>query len=165
MKYILYVIFILLGVISRLIPHAPNFTPILAIALMSGLYIKKKFIVLLPISIMLVSDLIIGSHATVFWVYLSLILISLIGQVIKNNTSNILLYSILSSVLFFIITNFGVWSFGGYGYTFAGLIMSYTMAIPFFNNTLFSTFIFSLGIYTANYIIGFYSVKYQISNL
>ena len=165
MKYILYVIFILLGVISRLIPHAPNFTPILAIALMSGLYIKKKFIVVLPISIMLVSDLIIGSHATVFWVYLSLILISLIGQVIKNNISNIVLYSILSSVLFFIITNFGVWSLGGYGYTFAGLIMSYTMAIPFFNNTLLSTFIFSLGIYTANYIIGFYSVKYQISNL
>jgi hypothetical protein len=165
MKYILYVILIVLGVISRVIPHAPNFTPILAIALMSGLYIKKKFIVVLPISIMLVSDLIIGSHATVFWVYLSLILISLIGQVIKNNISNIVLHSILSSVLFFIITNFGVWSLGGYGYTFAGLIMSYTMAIPFFNNTLLSTFIFSLGIYTANYIIGFYSVKYQISNL
>ena len=70
MKYILYVILIVLGVISRVIPHAPNFTPILAIALMSGLYIKKKFIVVLPISIMLVSDLIIGSHATVFWVYL-----------------------------------------------------------------------------------------------
>ena len=165
MKYILYVILILLGVISRLIPHAPNFTPILAIALMSGLYIKKKFIVMLPISIMLVSDLIIGSHATVFWVYLSLILISLIGQVIKNNTSNILLYSILSSVLFFIITNFGVWSLGGYGYTFSGLIMSYTMAIPFFNNTLLSTFIFSVGIYTVHYIMRFYSVKYQISNL
>ena len=165
MKYILYVILIVLGVISRVIPHAPNFTPILAIALMSGLYIKKKIIVVLPISIMLVSDLIIGSHATVFWVYLSLILISLIGQVIKNNLSNIVVYSILSSILFFIITNFGVWSLGGYGYTFAGLIMSYTMAIPFFNNTLLSTFIFSMGIYTANYIIGFYSVKYQISNL
>ena len=165
MKYILIAIFLALGIVSRLIPHAPNFTPILAISLMSGIYLKKRYIVLLPISIMLFSDLIIGSHSTVFWVYISLISISIIGQMIRNNISNVVIHSILSSILFFIVTNFGVWSLGGYGYTFQGLLMCYTMAIPFFNNTLFSTFIFSIGIYMAHYIIEFYSVKYQLSNL
>ena len=49
----------------------------------------------------------------------------------------------MGAIIFFILTNFGVWSMGSYGYTFNGLIMCYTLAIPFFTYSLISTFIFS----------------------
>ena len=98
MNYVLCALFIILGVVSRLITHVPNFTPILSIALMSGLYIKNRFIVLIPISIMLVSDLFIGSHIIAPWVYFSILIICMMGYLIKNNISNIFFYSIYISL-------------------------------------------------------------------
>ena len=161
MKYLFYIFLVLLGVLFRIIPHAPNFTPMLTIALMSGLYMKNKFSILLPISIMLLSDIFIGSHITAIWVYFSLMMIFIIGYLIKNSLSNIFLYSILSSVLFFIISNFGVWFSGGYSYSLEGLIICYTMAIPFFKNTLISTVLFSMLFYSLHYFIGVFHLKYQ----
>ena len=51
--------------------------------------------------------------------------------------------ALIGSLVFFLITNFGVWSLGTYGYTINGLILCYTLAIPFFSYSLISTFIFS----------------------
>jgi len=147
MNYVLCALLVLLGVVSRIIAHIPNFTPILSIALMSSLYIKNRLIILIPISIMLISDLFIGSHITAPWIYFSILVICLIGYFVKNNIHNIFLYSIVSSILFFIISNFGVWFSGGYTYSLEGLILCYTMAIPFFKNTLISTILFSTLIY------------------
>ena len=147
MNYILCVLLVLLGIASRFIAHIPNFTPILSIALMSGIYIKNRLVILIPISIMLISDLFIGSHIIAPWVYSSILIICLIGYFVKNNISNVLLYSVISSVSFFIISNFGVWFSGGYTYSLEGLILCYTMAIPFFKNTLISTVLFSSLIY------------------
>ena len=161
MKYLFYIFLVLIGVLFRIIPHAPNFTPMLTIALMSGLYMKNKFSVLLPISIMLLSDIFIGSHITAVWVYFSLMSICLIGYLIKNSFSNIFLYSILSSILFFIVSNFGVWFSGGYSYSLEGLIICYTMAIPFFKNTLISTVLFSMLFYSLHYFLGLSQLKYQ----
>ena len=161
MMYLLCVFFILIGVLFRVIPHAPNFTPMLTIALMSGLYVKNRFSILIPISIMLISDLFIGSHITVLWVYLSLLIICLIGRLIKDTALNILLFSILSATLFFIVTNFGVWISGGYSYSFKGLMICYTMAIPFFKNTLISTVLFSAVFYSLYYFLDSALLKHQ----
>ena len=68
MKYLFCIVLILAGVLFRMVPHAPNFTPMLTIALMSGLYFKNIFSILLPIGIMLISDLFIGSHAILPWI-------------------------------------------------------------------------------------------------
>ena len=161
MIYLLCMFFIFVGVLFRIIPHAPNFTPMLTIALMSGMYVKNKFSILLPILIMLISDLFIGSHITALWVYFSFAIICMIGYLIKNTALNILLSSILSSVIFFVVTNFGVWISGGYSYSFDGLITCYIMAIPFFKNTLISTLLFSAIFYSLYYFLDFYLLKHQ----
>ena len=84
MTYLFCVFLVLVGILFRLVPHAPNFTPMLTIALMSGLYVKNRFSILIPIMVMLLSDLFIGSHITVPWVYGSILMIFLIGRLIKN---------------------------------------------------------------------------------
>tara|TARA_Y100001970_G_scaffold185591_1_gene225724 strand:- start:15477 stop:15974 length:498 start_codon:yes stop_codon:yes gene_type:complete len=138
---------IVIGVVSRFIDHAPNFTPILSIAIMSSLYIKNRFIVLVPLSIMLLSDLYIGNHIIAPWVYSSILVICVISFFAKNNIKNVLSYSLIGSIIFFIVTNFGVWISGGYSYSLEGLLSCYIAAIPFFRNTLISTFLFSLSIF------------------
>jgi len=147
MNYVLCALLVVLGVVSRFIDHAPNFTPILSIAIMSSMYIKNRWVFLIPISIMFISDLFIGSHIMAPWIYFSILIICLLAYSAKNNISNIFLYSIVGSIIFFIISNFGVWLSGGYTHSLEGLILCYTMAIPFFKNTLMSTSLFSVLIF------------------
>ena len=132
------VLLILFAAFSRLMPHPANFTPVAAIALFSGTYINKKYMFFVPIAAMLISDMIIGFHSTMIWVYGSFILIALIGLWLRShkNIAGIIGTALASSIIFFIITNFGMWTTGYYGYTFGGLIECYTMAIPFFRNSL-----------------------------
>ncbi|PIY71128.1 hypothetical protein COY88_01915, partial [Candidatus Roizmanbacteria bacterium CG_4_10_14_0_8_um_filter_35_28] len=142
---------ILLAVVARLIPHPPNFAPIAGLALFSGSHFKKKTALLIPLAAMFVSDLFLGLHLVIPFVYLSFILTTFIGSKLKSlKFSNLLLASLGSSVLFFLITNFGVWlMFSMYPKTLEGLVQCYTMAVPFFRNTLlgdlFYTFSFFYG--------------------
>jgi len=122
-------------------PHPPNVAPIAAIALFGGLYLQKRMAFILPIAAMLVSDLFIGFYS---WnmmaaVYMSFILMVGIGFMVKRHKrfSTILSGTLLGSLLFFLITNAAVWGFGTmYPHTLEGLMASYTMAIPFFTNSL-----------------------------
>jgi len=152
---------IFLMVFSRLIPHPPNFTPIIAVAIMSGYFFKKihlSFFVLL-IS-MLLSDLFIGFYKNMFIVYLSLFLITYIFFNIsrKIEVKNLIIYSFIGSLIFYLITNFGFWLFGSiYEKNLNGLIYCYYLAIPFFTKTLVSTIFFSYLAFFANY---FYIKKF-----
>ena len=164
MKYVLILFLIFVGVMSRIYPYAPNFTPMLSIALLSGFYSKNKFFVLLPIFIMLISDIMIGNHAIVPWVYSSFILIFALGYLIKKSSySNIFIFSILSSVIFFVISNLGVWFTGGYSYSFNGLIACYTAAIPFFKNTLISTVLYSAVIHSVVSVVSLYDKQLRVN--
>lgn len=129
------------GALSRLLPHPDNFTPIMAIALAGGVYIDKRFALIIPLAALFLSDIFIGFHNTIFFVYGSFLLIGLIGIWLKSHKKPlpILATALLSSTLFFVITNFGVWLTGGgwfYPKTWQGLIECYTLAIPFFRNTI-----------------------------
>jgi hypothetical protein len=139
-KFILAAGLILAAAFTRLIPHYPNFTAVGAIALFGGAYLpNRKLAFAVPFIAMLLTDLIIGFHHTMWAVYLSFGLIVLIGMQISKNKkiSNILLGAISSSVLFFIITNFAQWlSDPFYAKTGAGLAQCFTMAIPFFGYTV-----------------------------
>jgi hypothetical protein len=130
----------------RLIPHPPNFAPIAAMALFGGAYFNKKWAAfLVPIAAMFITDLIIGFHETMWAVYLSFALIVVIGMYLlkEKKLGNIFFASVISSVSFFIITNFGIWiSTGYYAKTGAGLAACYTAAIPFFHQTLLSDLFF-----------------------
>src|ERR1039457_2020103 len=138
-KFILAGGLILAAAFTRLIPNYPNFTAVGAIALFGGAYLpNRKLAFAVPFVAMLLTDLIIGFHHTMWAVYLSFGLIVLIGlQVSKNKkVMNILLATISSSILFFLVTNFAQWiSDPFYAKTRAGLAQCFTMAIPFFGYT------------------------------
>lgn len=140
-KNTVFIIFLVLAAaLSRLVPHIPNFTPIAAIGLMAASYFKKNhFAFVVPILAMLISDFFIGFHSTMVWVYGSLVAIVFVGQFLLKKISvlNVALSALISSVIFFIVTNFGVWiSYDFYPKTWAGFVECYTLAIPFFTNTL-----------------------------
>ncbi|MBU2044504.1 MAG: hypothetical protein KJ619_04700 [Candidatus Omnitrophica bacterium] len=136
----------ILGLASRLTPHLANFSPIIAIALFSGAYLNKKYSLWLPIVLYVISDLIIGLHGVVLFTWGSVFLITLLGKRLKRNQSLVtnLSYAAISSVIFFIVTNLGVWLGGWYPRTINGLIQCYTLAIPFFRTSLVSNVFYML---------------------
>ena len=145
-KFWIITLMIFAAAFVRLIPHPPNFAPIAAMALFGGAYFSKKWAAfLVPIAAMFITDLILGIHSTMWAVYLSFAVIVIIGMVMikQKKISNIFFASVASSVVFFIITNFGAWvSSPFYEKTLTGLAASYTAAIPFFHQTLLSDLFF-----------------------
>jgi len=148
-RLIAVVSIILLAVVARLVPHPPNFAPIGGLALFSGSHFKKKIALLIPLAAMLISDVFLGFHNTMIYVYASFFLAVLIGRLIKNNRwRSLALASLTSSVLFFLITNFGVWlSYSMYPKTLDGLFQSYLMGLPFFRNTILSDFFYTFSFF------------------
>src|SRR3989339_2238669 len=144
-----YTVIILLAVFARLTPHAPNFAPIGGLALFSGSHFKKKIALLIPLAAMFLSDIFLGFHKTIPYVYASFIIIALIGGLIKTNKwQSLLKASLISSILFFLITNFGVWATGSmYQKNLSGLIQSYGFGIPFFRNTLISDLFYTFSFF------------------
>lgn len=132
--------FVLLAVIVRLIPHPPNFTPITALALFGATTFNNRFVgTLVPLLAMAISDLYLGFYSISIWVYSAFFLISLLGTFFKEiKMKNIL----VGSLIFFIVTNFGVW-LTGYPKSIEGLLLCYTMALPFFLNSIIGDLFFS----------------------
>jgi len=131
---------ILFAIFSRFIPHPPNFTPITAIALLSSKGFTNRWtIFLIPIISLFISDLFLGLHNSIPFVYGAFILITLLGISAKKISIGTVL---MSSTIFFFITNFGVW-FYNYPLTLNGLISCYTLAIPFFLNTILGDLVYS----------------------
>jgi hypothetical protein len=121
--------FVFLSVWFRLIPHPPNISPITSLALFSGVTFSKRWLsIIVPLIAMILSDMVLGFYPISIWVYISFILITIFGWVTKNtNSKNVF----ISSVIFFIVSNFGVFVLG-YPHTFEGLLTCYYLAIPFF---------------------------------
>ena len=145
---------ILIAVIARLLPHMPNFTPIAATALFGAVYLDKKYAFIIPIVAMLISDYFIGFHNTMIYVYGSFILTALIGFWVRThkNVRTVIGAALASSVLFFLVTNAGVWISGAYDRSILGLWQSYIMGIPFFRPTLLGDFFYT-GIFFGGYEI------------
>ena len=145
-KFWLVTIMILAAAFTRLIPHPPNFTAVGAIALFGGAYFsEKKFAFIVPMLAMLLSDLIIGFHNGMSSVYVSFVLIVGIGIMRSRNIkfTNVVAASLLSSVIFFVLTNFQMWIQSPlYAKNISGLITCYVAAIPFFHHTVLSDLFF-----------------------
>ena len=145
------ILIIISGALLRLLPHWPNFTPINGLALFSGAKVKGKMAFFFPLLTMLVSDLFLGMHIMIPFVYGSFMIAVLLGRQLKSKSVTLLpIYSLLSSCLFFLITNFGVWvATDMYPKTVNGLFDCYLMGLPFFRNTvlgdLFYSFVFFFG--------------------
>ena len=127
---------------SRFIPHPPNFTSLLALSFYVPALLGVRYLPALIISF-LITDFFIGFHALTLFTWGSVILIGLSSRFFLSNILTRISGSLLGACIFFLITNFGVWSMGSYGYTLDGFILCYTLAIPFFAYSLVSTSIFS----------------------
>ena len=146
---------LLLGFFARVIAHVPNFTPVIALILFGGVYLDKKYALLLPIFLMVVTDIILGIHSMMLFTWGSLILVSVLGLKLRKNKNwlGIAGTSLVSAVVFFIVTNFGFWLAGYYPPTFEGLTTCYMMAIPFLRSTLASTLVYSVALFGVYEII------------
>ena len=150
-KNVFLVSLIFFAILSRFLPHPPNFTPIAAIALLSSKGFDNRWVVfLIPIVSLFISDLFIGLHATIPFIYISFILIALLGMYVKKiNIVSVL----LSSTIFFLVSNFGVWLLY-YPISTEGLVQCYTLALPFFLNTVLGDLV-----YGALLIYPFYALQ------
>jgi len=145
---------------SRLIPHPANFAPIGAMALFGAAYFSKRYLsFIIPILSMWLSDLVLNNvvygqyfnhfvwfYPGFYWTYGAFILIGLIGFIVlkKIKVHYVIIGSLSASIVFFLISNFGVWfSTSMYPKDFTGLIVCYTAGLPFFKNTLIGDFVYT----------------------
>ena len=162
MNYLKVSIGILIALsMSRFIPHPPNFTSLLALSFYIPVLLGIRFIPAL-ILCFAITDLFIGLHSTLIFTWGSVLIIGLISKYFISSLLNRLSGALVGVFIFYLITNFGEWTGGNYGYDLSGLIECYVMGLPFLGNSLVSTLIFSSLIET---VVKFSKIKiYNISN-
>ena len=164
-KIIVAVLFVLLAALSRLLPHPANFTPIAAMALFSGVYLERRLAFIVPMAAMLLSDYFLGFYTEMIWVYGSFLLIAVIGLWLKNHKNPLFILggTLTGSILFFVVTNFGVWAVPAsmYPKSFAGLAECYTAAIPFFRGTVEGDVFFVAVLFGLYELVLFAMKKFQ----
>jgi len=148
---------ILVAVASRLIPHAPNFAPIAALALFGGAsFADRRLAFVVPLVALFLSDLVLGFAASTPIVYASFAGIVCLGIWLRQRQTGWRLTGavLAGALLFFIATNFGVWAFDGlYSMTWPGLLACYVAAIPFFANTVLSDVLYSVLLFGSMAIV------------
>lgn len=155
-QYLVVGLLLLLAIITRLVPHPFNFTAIGALALFSGSVIpNKRLAFLIPVAAMLITDAVIGFHASMIPVYICFVMTVWIGMkmIRQINVLSVPAASITSSILFFLVTNLPFWyvDISLYPLTWQGTIESYTAALPFFGNQIAGDIFYSsvlFGVYS-----------------
>ena len=166
---VILAVLIALGVAGRLLPHPPNFTPMAAIALFAGfIFLKRYMAVIAVVVIMLLTDYFAFGYLSAEWfasksmwvVYLALLFPIVFKNFLQKKLGlfRVAGAALASSTVFFIATNFAVWAFSPmYEKTLEGLVLCYTMAIPFFQNTVAGDLIWSGVIFGAYLALRNYS--------
>ena len=143
------IIFVL--AIFRLLPHLPNVSPVAAMALFGGAYFAdKRMAFIVPFVALFLTDLVLGLHNSMVFVYAGFALTVVIGFLLKNRVSitNTAFSMVASSVMFFLLTNFGAWMTSGlYAKTAGGLMQAYAAGIPFFQNSLLGNLVYAAVIF------------------
>ena len=150
-EMVIPIIMMTLLIISRMISDIPNFTATIALIMFTSYLIRDKLLSVLVILVsQIISDLYIGIYSSMFFVYGAYVFIALLSPIIMNKLSfkSVLISSLVTPTIFYIVSNFGVWITGStYPLSLDGLIMCYVAGIPFFDETLLSTVVFSVTIY------------------
>jgi hypothetical protein len=158
------ILLILAAAATRLLPHPPNLTSVTALALFGGAYFANRWLAFaLPLLAMLGSDLILGFYPGMEVQYLSFAVVICIGLSLRQRRSfaRITAAAVASSVVFFVLTNFGVWALQTmYPKTLAGLAACFVAAIPFFRNMLLGDLF-----YTAVLFGGFHLLEQRFIGL
>ncbi len=140
-NWILLLAFPILIIATRLLPHLPNVAPVTAVALAAGVYLGKKWALILPLIALFISDIFVGFYEwpLMLAVYGSFAVIGTLSWWLKKNKNvvNVAAASLYASVFFFLTTNLAVWAFSPwYSQDLAGLIYCFQLALPFFRYTL-----------------------------
>jgi len=151
-NFITAVLLILFAAFSRLMPHPENFAPVAAAAIFAGLFMNKKYAIIIPIAATVLSDIFIGFYPYVIWVYGTYAVIAVLGLLMQSRVQKsagikkagyIYGTTIIASIIFFLVTNFGVWASGlFYEMSLSGLMQSYIAAIPFFRTSLLADVVY-----------------------
>ncbi|MBT8118953.1 MAG: hypothetical protein KJN89_04470 [Gammaproteobacteria bacterium] len=141
----------------RLLPHLPNISPVAAMALFGGAYFAdKRMAFIVPFLALLLSDLILGLHDTMIFVYAGFALTVAIGFLLKDRVTatNTAFAAVASSLLFFLLTNLGAWMTSGlYAKSAAGLMQAYVAGIPFLQNSLLGNLVFVAVIFGGYHLL------------
>jgi hypothetical protein len=134
-------VLVLLAAAIRLVPHPPNFAPVAALGLFCGAVLQRRAGWSIPLLALLASDAVLGFYSPVLmaFVYGGFLASGAVGRLLLRSgrtAGRIGAGAVLSAVVFFAVSNFGVWAAGGFPHGLAGLARSYVMALPFFGNTL-----------------------------
>lgn len=155
---LLLAVLIFAAALSRVLPHPPNFSPVEAVALFGGAYFARRgWALAVPLLAMFASDLVLGLvNGGLYWnyfasagyllVYACIALTTVLGFGLRGKVSGgrVLGYALAGSLLFFLLTNAGVWAFGTlYPHTAAGLVAALVAGIPFFQWTVLGTLFYS----------------------
>jgi len=137
--------------VFRLMPHLPNVSPVAAMALFGGAYFSdKRLAFIVPFVAMFFSDLLLGLHHTMLFVYAGFGLTVIIGMGLQQRLTmaNTVMAAVVSSLLFFVLTNFGVWLTSVlYPHTMDGLMQAYVAGIPFLQNSLLGNLVFTVTVF------------------
>lgn len=152
---------ILIAAATRLLPHPPNFTAIGALALFGGAMFSNRLLgFVAPFAAMFLTDLLLGLHETMGSVYLSFALTVFIGYFIGNTRTKstfikVLFAPLVSSVLFFVLTNFHMWVVADefYSRDFQGLMACFTAAIPFYSSSLAGDMFFTYVLFGSYFLV------------
>ncbi|MBY6094068.1 DUF6580 family putative transport protein [Ferrimonas balearica] len=146
-KLIAVLAMIALCALYRVLPHPFNFTPVAAMGLFAGaMFDSKRMALVVPLLAMLIGDLFIGLHETMLFVYVSMAITAGIGMLLRHKRSigTVALAGVASSLQFFFVTNTGMWAVTNfYPHTWEGLVQCWIMGLPFLQNDLASTWLFS----------------------
>lgn len=160
-RLLAFVGLVAMAIVARMIPHPPNFSPLLAVALFAGAKAPRRWLAyIVPLAALWMSDLLIETHYLMWLVGACMLVTTAIGGFTESAISDKSKWSkifgwgiagLVSAVFFFLATNFAVWQTTSfYPHTTDGLWSSYIMGLPFFQNDVLSTWLFSgvlFGVY------------------
>ncbi|MEI6823683.1 MAG: DUF6580 family putative transport protein [Bacteroidota bacterium] len=169
-RLLFVVAMVFVAAFSRLIAHIPNMTPVFAIALFGGTFIKRKALAfLIPLAAMIISDVFLGFYTQMYAIYISFAITVAIGFYLRRkvNAATVVGASLISSIVFFVLSNFAVWISGvgilTYPMTVHGFMFCYMQAIPFFGYELVGTLLYTtvfFGIFT--YVVNKFPVLAKV---
>ena len=144
-------VLIVLGALFRVLPHPDNFTPTMAIALFSGAVLPASLALVVPLLLMMVSDLVIGLHPLFLLVWGSFLAVVLLGAWVRKDPGfgRAAAATLSGSVFFFTVTNLGVFLFENmYEKSWAGLVECFAMALPFFRNSFLGDIFYTASFFS-----------------
>lgn len=161
-QWIMGFLLIAILVASRLIPHPSNFTALVGVALFSGAFWRGTGVrFAIPLIATLITDIYFGFYPGMEWTYLGIAASVLLAPQLQASLFNVGARALVASTVFFVFSNLGVWwSSGLYTQDMNGLGQCFTAAIPFFQNTVVSGFIFSVGLFSI-YRLAFYEKGFE----